>query len=236
MINVDGSMQLAAGHQEDLEAMLGTLRTAIELESRSDFEALGGDGTARESFLAHFGGLEEALAQWDAGVERVRAAPEALWAWFAHAAPERGIAEPRFALGPLIDRLAALTMNRSRRGQLGIPHSLNLEHFPDSVGDGLQVSVYLGGQQVATVTGHSTEQLAGNAGSADALIQALFDEAQQSAEAHAIDDAREQLLDLQEQLLDRLEQLAARTGLAPSESCPRCRELPAAAAGSESYQ
>ncbi len=211
-------------HQEDLETLLDLVRATVELESRCDYaDPHGGPEHNREAFLAHFSELDASLAAWDERVERVRAAPAGLWEWFAGAAVELGISEPPFAVGALVDRLAVLTVDRSRRGQLRAPHELSLERFKDTLAGQKYLSVYLEGQRVASLRYPPEGDCDDQAATAERLIQRLFDQAQACEEAQEIDNARDAMLDLKQHLLSMLAQCAAADPVAFAPDCPVCQ-------------
>jgi hypothetical protein len=213
-------------HRESLEAHMDVLRMAIELEGPCDYgDKPGAEPHNREQFLAHFGELEAQLEEWDARVERVRAAPNALWNWFARGASRHGITEPPFALGPLIDRLAILTAERSRKGQLEMPRALALEHFRDRIAGGECLSLYLEGQNISQLPAEPKATAQARVDAASQLVQALFDDAQASNQAHEIVDAHEALLDLKQPLLDRLAVHASVDAIMLAPDCPECRRL-----------
>lgn len=210
-------------HREDLEALMDLVRVSIDLEAPCDY----GDGAASEAanrtaFLAHFTDLERPLREWDAAVERVQAAPGALWSWFERAARKRGIREPPFALGALIDRLAILTADRARHGRLGAPHRLSVEHYRDRLREGERVSMYVEGQHVGYLPDESDAAVERRMQTADALIQALFDDAQRSRPAAEVVDARDLLLDLKRPLLDLLAEHASLDVFMVAAGCPVC--------------
>jgi len=210
-------------HREDLEELLDLLRATIELESRCDFaEPESGSALDRAVFLAHFGELDVSLLAWNERVERVRAAPGALWESLARAATRRGLVEPPFSVGPLVDRMAVITVERSRRGQLGVPHELSIERFRDKVGGSPFVSLYMEGQRVASLPPDPEGDADAAALTAERLIQACFDEAQHSEAALEIDNARDALLDLKQHLLGMLAEHAAADTIGPSADCPLC--------------
>jgi hypothetical protein len=220
-------------HEEDLEALRNVLRAAIELESHCDFaDAQSGAAHNRESFLAHYSDLEEPLEEWDDEVERVRAAPGALWDWYASAAVERGISEPCFAVGPLIDRLATWTVERARHGQLSSQHELYLQHFKDAFEGEEFVSVYVEGQKVAKLAGEPQRDVQRRIEAVDGLIQSLFDDAQICEQAREIGHARDSLLDLKHELLDRLALHAKFTPVLFAADCPSCQTMVELRAGS----
>lgn len=199
---------------------------AVDLEGRADYHEPPGAGTPhRDCFLAHFPELERPLREWDQAVERVQAAPAALWAALERAAVRHGITEPPFALGPLVDRLAILTVERARSEQLQTHHELGLEHFRDRAGVGAQLSVYLEGQHVARLPAASEAAGLGQLRE----IQTMFDDAQRSKEAAEITSARDAMLDLKQPLLELLASSAAADEIAFVEQCPVCRPAPVAA-------
>lgn len=215
---------VAPEHREDLEGLLDVLRVAIELEGACDYGDRGpGQQTNRTSFLAHFGELERPLAQWDETVERVAAAPGALWEWFAHSTAKRGITEPPFAIGPLIDRLAILTAERARHGQLDTEHKLHLQHFTDRQAGGERVSLYVEGQNVAQLPSEAPAIPGGQLEAAGEAVQALFDDAQSSDEASEILEARDLLLDLRQPLLDLLTLQGSLDAIYFAADCPVCQ-------------
>lgn len=203
--------------------LLDLLRATVELESPCDFaDRDGGLPRNREAFLAHFGQLDASLLTWDERVERVRAAPGALWDSLTRAAAKRDIAEPPFSLGPLVDRLAVMTVERSRRGQLGVPYELSMEHFRDSVGGKPFITLYMEGQRVASLPLGADGSGQASAAEAAACIQQCFEEAQRSEEALEIENARDALLDLKHHLLGMLAEHAAADTLGPAAECPVC--------------
>jgi len=228
------------GHQEELEGQMDLLRVAVELEGAAD---LGGTGPHAEeqrvSFLAHFGELEEELEQWNACVERVRAAPGALWTWLALAARKRGIEEPPFAVGALIDRLAIVTAERSRHDQLATPYALRLQRFTDRLSAGERLSLHAEGQNVVAIPGDQRAAAERSIAEAEHTIQELFDDAQESKPATDIGEARDAMLDLKQPLLESLARAAAQDPVTVSERCPICRHaiaVASAASGDETTQ
>jgi hypothetical protein len=210
-------------HQAELDALLGLLHTAVALEMRCELSELpAADTCDREYFRAHFATLDRARGEWNAAVDRVHAAPEALWRRFANSARERGITEPPFMVGVLIDQVATSTVERSRQWELDTPREPPLEHFNDRLDGGAYVSVYAMGRRVATLPGGPESDVRRRVEAADSLIRALFAEAQGCSEAREITAAQDALLALKQQLL---EQLAARRPGAAFElalGCPRC--------------
>jgi hypothetical protein len=215
--------QIDAEHLEDLEAQMDSLRVVIELESRADYgDPPSGDQRNHASFLAHFTELGSALEEWDSAVERAQVAPGSVWAWFAQATTERGFTEPPFAIGPLIDRLATLTVERARQGRLHASHRLYLQHFERASTRGLQASVYVEGQSVAQLPAEWSAPLERQIEAAGQRVQALFDDAQSCEAAVEIASSRDALLELKQPLLDRLALLASVEAFAFTESCPIC--------------
>ncbi|HWX98290.1 MAG TPA: hypothetical protein VNZ01_15710 [Solirubrobacteraceae bacterium] len=216
-------MSRVVGHRDDLKAVLDLLRVGIELEGHCDYGDPPDRGDpSRVAVRAHFGDLAAVLDEWDREVERARSAPGALWRWLADSALELGITEPPFAVGSLIDLLAILTADRSRRWQLGVPRELHFEHFSDRIGSAHQLSLYLEGQMVARLEDGPAQDGGRVLKTACSLIQALFDEAQTCEPAREIGETRDSLLALKEQLLERLASEAALTGIRFSSDCPFC--------------
>jgi len=214
---------VAPEHREELEGLLDLVRVAIELEGLCDYnDRANGAHTNRRSFVAHFGELERPLEQWDETVERVAAAPGALWGWFARSAASHGITEPPFTVGPLIDRLAILTAQRARQGLLGAPHALHLQQFADRAAGGERVSLYVEGQNVAQLPSSPATAVGTQIEQASTAIQALFDEAQASSEASEIEQARDLLLDLKQPLLDLLTLQGSHDTIHRAAGCPVC--------------
>jgi hypothetical protein len=212
-------------HQEDLEAQIDMVRMAVELEGAAEF-AGAGTGAREEhgdSFVAHFPELEAQLANWNAAVERLRAAPGELWAWLERAARKRGIEEPPFAVGALIDRLATVTTERSRRGQLRTPHTVRLERSSDRLGGGERLSLHAEGQNVVRVRGDQPAAAERTLAEAGRTIQALFDDAQGSKAAAEVGVARDAMLDLKQPLLETLAEAGAQDPIHVADACPVCR-------------
>ena len=211
------------GHQAGLEALLSTVQLAVGLDNRCDYgDRFGAELNNRRAFAAHFNDLELALREWDNAVERVRVASDALWKWFAREARDRGLREPPYAVGALIDRLATLTVERSRREELGVPQGLHRQHFDDAFDGEERVSVYVEGQKVAEVPGEPRADLAQRVEAVDGLIQELFDDAQRCEQAQEIGDARDALLDLKLPLRAALALQAKITTMSFSSDCPLC--------------
>lgn len=215
---------VAAAHREDLEAQMDLLRMAIELEGPCDFGAEpGGAQESREAFLAHFGELEAELEDWNACVEQLRAAPAALWSWFEGNARKLRISEPPFSVGALIDRLAILTAERSRKGELDAPRPLQLETFRDRVAGGERLSLYVEGQNIAQFPAEPASTAQPRIAAAAAIVQQLFDDAQQSEEARGIMAVHDSLLDRKQPLLERLAMHASVDAIVFAPACPVCR-------------
>jgi hypothetical protein len=219
-----GFAPIGAEHLEDLEAQMDMLRVAVELVSRSDFADLrDGDQANRASLRAHFAELGTALQEWDTVVARVQAAPGAVWEWFAQAASERGFSEPPFAVGPLIDRLATLTVERARQGRLARPHRLDLQHFANRSARREHVTLYVEGQNVAELHAESAANPQLEIAAAGQRVQALFDDAQSSEQAEAVASARDALLLIKQPLLDRLALHGSVDAVAFATGCPICQ-------------
>jgi hypothetical protein len=210
-------------HQRGLEALMSSVQLALDFDNRCDYgDQPGAEPTNRRAFAAHFSDLEPALGEWDDAVERVRAASDALWEWFAGEVRDRDLREPSYAVGALIDRLATLTVERSRRDELGIPYELRRQHFTDAVEGGECVSVYVESQKVAEVPGEAHAELVQNVEAVDRLIQALFDDAQSSEQAQEIGRASDALLDLKLPLQAALALQAEVTTMSFAHDCPLC--------------
>jgi hypothetical protein len=215
---------VAPAHQEDLEGQMDLVRMAIELEGPADLAAGPSGAEHRATFLAHFPELEDELAEWNDCVERVRAAPGSLWSWLERAAHKRGIEEPPYATGALIDRLAIVTIERSRLGQLRNPYELRLERFGDRVGGGERLTLHAEGQKVVEIMGDQHAAAVRVLNDAATAIQGLFDQAQGSKAAAEVGESRDAMHDLKQPLLEALARAAAQDPITVSESCPVCRQ------------
>jgi hypothetical protein len=215
------------GHRDGLELLLSGFQLAVRLDNRCDYgDPFGDRPQNRTIFAAHFRELDGPLEAWNAAVERVRSASDALWAWFGQQASERGIAEPVYAVGPLVDRLATQTLERSRRGgAVGPSDALASRHFTDAFGEDRNVSIYLEGQKVATVPGSPEADLRRRLAEADRQIQTLFEDGQASGAADEVGEAREALLALKQPLLGRLECQLAIAPVTFAPDCPVCRAV-----------
>jgi hypothetical protein len=214
-----------AEHLEDLEAQMDLLRVAIDLESRADYgDPQGAQQRNRTSFLAHFAGLGPALEEWDAIVERMQAAPGSVWEWFEKATSERGFTEPPFAVGPLVDLLAMLTVKRARYGQLDTPDRLYLQQFESISTRGRCVSVYVEGQNIAQLPAEPAATVQARIEAVGRRIQALFDDAQSCRPAEEVASARDSLLAVKQPLLDLLALHASVEAVASAIGCPLCQK------------
>jgi hypothetical protein len=223
-----GSLPAVVGerHRRQMEAAIDLLRVSLELESHCDFgDPPGGDGRGRAAFVAHFEGWEGALLAWEETVRRQRSAPAKLWSWLAASAGELGLTEPPLALGPLIDRLAILTVQRSRDGSLRVRHPLFVQELTSGHGAQKRVAVYVEGQRVAMLP-EGTDPLGLSPGARLCeAIQTLFDAAQLSDVAADIGRSADQLLEMKHVLLERLNELAAADTMEFAEVCPVCRPV-----------
>ncbi len=198
--------------------------TAVALEMPCELsEVPTGEQDNCACFRAHFPLLDESLERWNAAVAEVQAAPQALWRQFANSARDRGITEPPFMVGVLIDQLATATAERSRHWELDAPLDPLLEHFNDRVDGEHYVSVYVMGRRVAMLPGGTGPDVQRRVQAADALIGALFEQARGCAEAVRIADTHDLLLALKQRLLDQLDGQQASSAIAFAASCPRCR-------------
>jgi hypothetical protein len=210
-------------HREDLEARMDLLRMAVELEGACEFGDPPGRGEERrEAFMAHFRELKAPLEEWNERVDGVRAAPAAVWGWYERAARKRGVSEPPFAVGALIDRLAILTAERSRQGELDVPRELQIERFRDRVSGVERVSLHMEGQNVARLPSEPSATIDQRAEAAEATLQKLFDDAQRSNEAQDVANARDALVALKQPLLERLAIHASVDDILFAPDCPVC--------------
>jgi hypothetical protein len=213
-----------ATHAATLEVLLSTLHTAVALEMRCDLDDVStGQPQNSECFRGHFPALDRALERWNAAVDRAQAAPDALWRRFTSSARDRGITEPPFVVGVLIDQVATSTIESSRRWELDSAPEVALEHFNDRVDGGTHVSVYVMGRRVATLPGGPEPEVQRRVEAADARIRALFEEARNCEEARHIADAQDELLALKQRLLDELEEQRSNALIMLAPDCPRCR-------------
>ena len=190
---------------------------------RCDLVAAGADRSLnRAVFGAHFPDLDAARMRWNAVIERSRYAPDGLWRWFATTARERGITEPPFLVGALIDRLGTWTLERCRRWELDFPEELAVQHFSDRLGGSLYVSVYVMGERVATLPGGTHSDVSRRVEAADGLVQALLREALSSEEAREISDARDSLLVLKHDILEDIHVCETDGQFGSGRDCPRC--------------
>ena len=200
----DGRRRLGPDHLADLELLRSLLRTAIDLESRCDFgESPTGPRTNRAAFLAHFPDLEPELELWDAAVNRVKVATRDLWAWLDDACADRGVREPEFAVGAVIDRLALLVLQRARNWELQSPHKLTFERFAGSQ-PADPATLYMGGRLVVQVPSLPADAADERVAFAAKLLQQLHDDLAQSQQASEVLNARDLLLLAQESLRERL--------------------------------
>jgi hypothetical protein len=211
-------------HQEELESLLDMMRMSVQLDDHRPFRGNSeGEQVGRAAFAAHFGELDEMLGEWDERIDHVRAAPGALWGWFERTAAHEEITEPPFSVGGLIDRLALLTVERARRGQLNTAHELHIQRFNDRLAGVERVSVYVEGQNVAQLSGAPQATLEARVSEVEGRVRHLFADAQESAQAVAIGSARDALIDLKLPLLERLAREGAGDAFPLAPSCPVCQ-------------
>jgi hypothetical protein len=190
--------------------------------------------------VAHHEGWKEALLDWEEKVRRLRSAPARLWSWLAASAGEMGLTEPPLALGPLIDRLAILTVQRSRDGSLRTRQRLFVQELRSGHGAQACVAVYVEGERVALLrSGEQPLGLSPGARLCEA-VQTLFDAAQSSDIAADIGRSADELLETKHLLLERLNTLAAADAFDFAEVCPVCRpatpsEMPLPARGRDAF-
>jgi hypothetical protein len=216
-------VSIEPNHEEELEALLDLLRTAVKLEARCGDHVVPAVRDGAATLHTHFADLEPWLEEWDAEVERTQMAVAALWDWYTRAAGARGITEPPFTLGPLVDCLAIRTVERARNGKLRRHQELSIEHLPDRIGGVERMNIYVEGQRVAGFPRPQHDDVEQPAYAFDHLIQALFDDAQRSDEARAIDRARDSLLAHKRRLLRRLAEYAADARMRYEPGCRICR-------------
>lgn len=205
---------VAARHQADLETLLELMRANVQLEGRCHIG--DGDGRDRAAFSAHFQELGSSLEEWNARVDRSRTAPGSLWEWLAREARRRGITEPPYAVGTLVDRLAIIVLERALSGGLAIRRELTLQPFGEGSGGRRSLALYLTGARIARLPPDAELE------PSTWLVQGLFDDAVECEEAIEIAGARDSLLDLKHQLLDRLAREAAVDPIPVAEACPVC--------------
>jgi hypothetical protein len=210
-------------HREDLEAALDLLRAELALEARlRDGEPQPDEELLQRAVRAHLGELGAALGEWEARLERARLAPAGLWSWLGEQAATLGVSEPPFLLGPLVDTLAMLIVERARGWELDLGYELALHRLDDRFDGERHASLYLGDRMLARVA--LAEGAAGEAAVLDAerRLQELFDLARVSGPAREISDSRDSLLALKQHLLGGLKHDARRSTLRFTSACPIC--------------
>jgi hypothetical protein len=214
-----GSAEVAIPHRRQLEALIDLLRVALELEIRCDFgDGPQPNGPGRAAFLVHFRGWQQMLEDWEERLRRARSAPAALWVALDEAAREMGLPEPPLQIGPVVDRLATLTVQRSREGRLGAPHALFVQSLRSGYGEAARTIVYVEGQNVAHLRGDNRPLAA----EIERRVQRLFDVIQSSEAALEVGRASEAVRETKERLLRRLNALAASDAIAFAPGCPVC--------------
>jgi len=210
---------LAVPHRRRLEALIDLLRVALELETHCDFgDGPQPNGPGRAAFFAHFEGWREALEDWEERLRRARAAPAALWAELDEAARHIGLPEPPLQVGPLVDQLATLTVQRSREGRLGVPHTLFQQSLRSGHGESARTMVYVEGQGVAQLLGDNRPLAA----EIERRVQRLFDAIQASEAALEVGRTSDAVRKAKDGLLRRLNALAAADAIAFAPACPVC--------------
>lgn len=218
-----------AQHRADLEADVDMLRAAITLQRHTNFgDPHTDEQHNRASFLAHFPDLDSLLQEWDELIEAAKTAPGSLWEYLQQATSDRGLTEPPFALGRLVDRLATLTLQRARQGQLDTRHELQFQRFTDRTIDGTQRTVYVEGQNVLALPDEPTPGVQEQIEAAEQRIQALFDDAQASAQAQFLASAISALHAAEQPILDRLATHASGEEMTYAAGCPVCQAQPGA--------
>lgn len=211
-----------ARHQEDLETLLELMRANVSLESRC--QVGDGDGAQRDAFAAHFARLGASIEDWNERVIRAQAAPVALWRWLAHETARRGIVEPPFMVGAVIDHVAVVVLELARAGTLTTHRDLVFRRFGEVARDPAAILVYHETSRMARLAPapHAEEAVA----QAERLIQRLLDDALACAEAEEVARSRDVLLDLKHDLLEWLATEAAVDPLPLALGCPVCRPDP----------
>lgn len=196
----------AADVARELKRLCDQVQIAVELESSPDFGAFSADPDgSRALLLEHRPELGDHLKRWGELLEQTRLAPGAVWGWLSESCPERGIREPPVAVGALVDRLAVLIVARARNWLLDSPHELSAEIARErGSGSVVRLSLYVEQQRVATLAESQSPDAQGDLSRLAATIQALFDDAQRSRPARAIEDLRDAVLELKHELLEEL--------------------------------
>jgi hypothetical protein len=212
-----------AAHREDLEAALALLRAELALEARlRDGELRPDEELLQQAVRAHLGELGVALGEWEARLERARLAPAGLWSWLGEAAAELGVSEPPFLLGPLVDTLAMLIVERARSWELDLGYELALHRLDDRFDGERHASLYLGDRMLARVALGEGAAAEAAVHDAERRLQALFDVARVSGPAREISDSRDSLLALKQHLLGGLTIDAQPSTLSFTSACPIC--------------
>lgn len=194
-----------ASAERELARLCAQVQVAVELESQPDFAAFSADPEASRALLAESRPeLAERLRRWGELLEQLRLAPGGVWGWLSESCPERGIREPPVAVGGLVDRLAILVVSRARSWLLDSPHELTVEIVRERGGGSARLSLYVEQQRVVTLAESQSADAHAELSQLAATIQSLFDDAQRSRPARAIEDLRDAVLELKHELLDEL--------------------------------
>jgi hypothetical protein len=169
-------------HEEHLKALLETFGINIANHDICDYSApMVGDQDNRDAIVAHFGALADSLDAWDRAIARSANATPALRQWIETRAGELRIPEKTL----VADRLFPHINRAARDGKLAAP-LLTLKLERGLVGDGPDGAVALGKVNLLLVTAEPADDIEERFTAAGTLLQDLFTEAQESAEAAEI--------------------------------------------------
>jgi hypothetical protein len=166
-------------HEEDLKALLQTFGINVANHDVCDYsDPIVGDQDNREAIVAHFGALASSLDEWDTAVARSANATPALWQWIETRAGDLGIPEKTL----VADHLFRFVDQAARAGKRAAPLlRLTLEH--GLAADGPDSAVALGRTNLLRVPAEPAHDIEERFTAAEAVLQDLFTEAQESAEA-----------------------------------------------------
>jgi hypothetical protein len=166
-------------HEADLKALLQTFGINVANHDVCDYsDPIVGDQDNREAIVAHFGALASALDEWDSAVARSANATPALRQWIETRAEDLGIPEKTL----VADHLFRFIDQAARAGKRADPLlRLELEH--GLAADGPDSAVALGRTNLLRVPAEPAHDIEERFTAAVAVLQDLFTEAQESAEA-----------------------------------------------------
>jgi hypothetical protein len=166
-------------HEEDLKALLQTFGINVANHDICDYsDPIVGDQDNREAIVAHFGALADSLDEWDRAIARSANATPALRQWIETRAGDLGIPEKTL----VADRLFRFVDQVARAGKLAAP-LLRLELERGIAADGPDRTVALGKTNLLRVPAEPAHNIEERFTAAEAVLQDLFTEAQESAEA-----------------------------------------------------